>query len=180
LTSALDGGERSASRSGRFTPRERTPSTHWIGGWVGGCLDLKGRKTDRGENCMMMNFTQGLRQGCSLSPALFNIYIDDVIKRWKPTISPGIKLQGNIYLNSLLYADDLTIIQSNEDDLQRSIFYLSKLCQDYNLKISKNKTKTMAFKGKRNVRSKIVLENTTLGQVQQFNYLKPHLYKREM
>jgi hypothetical protein len=35
LTSALDGGEWSASRSGRFTPRERDPGTHWIGGWVG-------------------------------------------------------------------------------------------------------------------------------------------------
>jgi hypothetical protein len=35
-TSALDGGERSASRPGRaFTPRERTPDTHWTGGWVG-------------------------------------------------------------------------------------------------------------------------------------------------
>jgi hypothetical protein len=35
LTSALDGGEWSGSRPGRFTPRERTPGTHWIGGWVG-------------------------------------------------------------------------------------------------------------------------------------------------
>jgi hypothetical protein len=35
LTSALDGGEWSASRPGRFTTRERAPGTHWIGGWVG-------------------------------------------------------------------------------------------------------------------------------------------------
>jgi hypothetical protein len=35
LTSALDGGEWSASSPGRFTPRERGPGTHWIGGWVG-------------------------------------------------------------------------------------------------------------------------------------------------
>jgi hypothetical protein len=35
LTSALVGGEWSASRPGRFTPRERAPGTHWIGGWVG-------------------------------------------------------------------------------------------------------------------------------------------------
>jgi hypothetical protein len=35
LTSALDGGEWSASRPYRFTPRERAPGTHWIGGWVG-------------------------------------------------------------------------------------------------------------------------------------------------
>jgi len=34
LTSALDGGECSASRPGRFTPVERAPGTHWLGGWV--------------------------------------------------------------------------------------------------------------------------------------------------
>jgi hypothetical protein len=35
LTSALDGGVRSASSPSRFTPSERAPGTHWIGGWVG-------------------------------------------------------------------------------------------------------------------------------------------------
>jgi len=35
FTSALDGGEWSASRSGRFTLRERAPGTHRIWGWVG-------------------------------------------------------------------------------------------------------------------------------------------------
>jgi hypothetical protein len=34
-TSALDEGVWSASLTGRFTPRERAPDTHWIGGWVG-------------------------------------------------------------------------------------------------------------------------------------------------
>jgi hypothetical protein len=35
LTSALDGGEWSASRPGRFTARKTAPGTHWLGGWVG-------------------------------------------------------------------------------------------------------------------------------------------------
>jgi hypothetical protein len=34
LTSALAGGEWSASRFGRFTPGEKAISTHWRGGWV--------------------------------------------------------------------------------------------------------------------------------------------------
>jgi hypothetical protein len=34
LTSALDGGNWSASRPYRFTPGERAPDTHWIGGWM--------------------------------------------------------------------------------------------------------------------------------------------------
>jgi hypothetical protein len=42
LTPALDGGEWSASRTGHFTPRERAPGTHWIGGW-GGAQSRSGR-----------------------------------------------------------------------------------------------------------------------------------------
>jgi hypothetical protein len=34
LTSALAGGEWLTSRPGRFTPGERAPGAHWIGGWV--------------------------------------------------------------------------------------------------------------------------------------------------
>jgi hypothetical protein len=36
----LEGGELSASRLGRFNPRERTPGTHWIGGWVGSLVSV--------------------------------------------------------------------------------------------------------------------------------------------
>jgi hypothetical protein len=35
LTSALDEGEWSITRSDSFTPRERAPATYWIGSWVG-------------------------------------------------------------------------------------------------------------------------------------------------
>jgi hypothetical protein len=33
LTSALDGGEWSALRPGLFTPKEKAPGGHWIGGY---------------------------------------------------------------------------------------------------------------------------------------------------
>jgi hypothetical protein len=47
LTSALVGGEWSASRPGRFTPRESSPGTHQTRGWVGprtGLNDMEKRK----------------------------------------------------------------------------------------------------------------------------------------
>jgi hypothetical protein len=47
LTSALTGVEWSASGAGRFTPGERSTSTHWILGWVGpkaGLDDMEKRK----------------------------------------------------------------------------------------------------------------------------------------
>jgi hypothetical protein len=47
LTLVLDGGEWSASRPGRFTPREKTAGTHWMRGWVdprAGLHDVEKRK----------------------------------------------------------------------------------------------------------------------------------------
>jgi hypothetical protein len=44
LASALAGGDWSATRTSRFTPGERAPGTHWIGGWVsprGGLDDVE-------------------------------------------------------------------------------------------------------------------------------------------
>jgi hypothetical protein len=40
LTSAVDGGEWLVSCPGRFTPRERAPGIHCIGGWVGSRIGL--------------------------------------------------------------------------------------------------------------------------------------------
>jgi hypothetical protein len=48
LTSALVGGEWSASRPGHFTPGERAPGTHCIGGWLdprAGLVDMEKRKS---------------------------------------------------------------------------------------------------------------------------------------
>jgi hypothetical protein len=47
FTSAVDVGERSASRPGRYTLREGAPGSHWIGDWVSPRADLgavKGKK----------------------------------------------------------------------------------------------------------------------------------------
>jgi len=45
------------------------------------------------------------------------------------------------------------------------------LSKDYNLKISSDKTKIMAFKGKHLVRSKIEIDGSILEQLKQFSYV---------
>lgn len=74
-------------------------------------------------------------------------------------------------INILLYADDVVISQTKEEDLQHSLYYLNKICKEYDFKISKEKTKVMAFLGKSNIRSKIILEDQTIEQVPNFTYL---------
>ncbi|KAJ4443127.1 hypothetical protein ANN_04777 [Periplaneta americana] len=70
-----------------------------------------------------------------------------------------------------VFNDDLIIIQKNEDDLQKSLHELNEICKLYDLKISVRKTKTMAFRGKHPMRSKIILENQSIEQVSSFKYL---------
>jgi hypothetical protein len=55
--------------------------------------------------------------------------------------------------------------------LQRAIYELNKIADNYNLKISVTKTKTMAFKGKHLIRTKIVINDTILEQVSHLKYL---------
>jgi len=64
-------------------------------------------------------------------------------------------LKRNLYLNTLLFADDQVIIQDSEDKLQKSLYILNQMRKEYNLKICTDKTKIMAFKGRHLGRSKI-------------------------
>jgi hypothetical protein len=57
LTSALAGGEWSASRLGRFIPGKRAPGTHWAGGWV----DLSAIYGDESSASLPGRFTSGER-----------------------------------------------------------------------------------------------------------------------
>lgn len=113
---------------------------------------------------------QGVRQGCPLSPALFNIYIDDIINRWKNELKNNFCV-NNIEIDTLLYADDQVLIANSEDGLQRAIYKLNIVAREYNMKISEKKTKVTAFKGKYPLRSKIVINDMIIEQVMYFKYL---------
>ena len=95
-----------------------------------------------------IKINQGVRQGCSLSPTLFNIHIDDVLKNWQSKEYPGVQLDRHTYLSTFLFADDKIIIQENEDTLQLAVHRLNQICPEYNIKISLYTMKVMAFQGK--------------------------------
>jgi hypothetical protein len=62
-----------------------------------------------------------VRPGCSLSPILFNIDIDRIIKGWLQVIKQKI-LAKILILNRILLADDQAIVARTEDELQRAAY----------------------------------------------------------
>jgi len=68
----------------------------------------------------------GLRQGCILSPLLFNLYLDDLVKYIK-AFNVGIDI-GDGKICILLCADDIVLLASSETELQVLLNALSDWC----------------------------------------------------
>ena len=92
----------------------------------------------------------GVRQGCILSPLLFNLYVNDLPSAFQNTLSDPIIPPNGTKLNSLLYADDLIIISRSKIGLQNCLNTLSSFCNSWMLDINSKKTKVMVqFKNER-------------------------------
>lgn len=118
----------------------------------------------------ILEINQGVRQGCPLSPALFSIYIDEVIGQWQLALTTDFKINNKI-LNTILFADDQTIFGDSESDLQLAVHKLNEIAKKFNMTISESKSKVMAFNGKDHMRCKISINGSIIEQVNNFNYL---------
>ena len=61
---------------------------------------------------------KGVRQGCILSPCLFNFYAEYIIRNaGLEEAQAGIKIAGR-NINNLIYADDTTLMAEREEELK--------------------------------------------------------------
>ncbi len=79
-----------------------------------------------------------------MSPWLFNIYMDGVMREMKGKVGVRMYAEGRKWvLNSILFADDTVLIAENESDLQKLVSVFDSVCKRRKLKVNDNTRKVM-------------------------------------
>ena len=105
---------------------------------VSSCVRINGFYTE------WFDVTSGLRQGCSLSPLLFNIFINDLALKIK-ACGKSVKIDGDT-VGILLYADDIVLLADNEKELQDMLDILNNWCVSNNMSVNATKSNIMHFR----------------------------------
>ena len=87
---------------------------------------------------------KGVCQGCILSPCLFNLYAEDIMRNaGLDEAQTGIKIAGR-NINNLRYSDDTTLMAESEEKLKSLLMKVKEDSEKPGLKINIQKTKIMA------------------------------------
>ena len=88
---------------------------------------------------------KGVKQGDTLSTTLFNLYINDLPDIFNFAGNNAITI-GNTEISCLKYADDLIIMSTSHESLQKCITNLEQYCKTWKLEVNLKKTKIVIFK----------------------------------
>jgi len=111
----------------------------------------------------------GVRQGCNLSPDLFNMISEDIMKMALENVKGGVAVDG-LNVNNLRFSHDIDLVSESPQQLQELTTEVNKSSKRFGLRINEQKTKTMVI-GKKHEDINILLGNSTLEEVEEFVYL---------
>jgi len=124
-------------------------------------------RLNRGET-RSVQIGRGVRQGCCLSPILFNLHGECLTKEALEGFG-DFKTGGQI-IHTVKYADDLVLLAKEEKVLQDIIDNLIEIGRCYGMEMNVEKTKVMRI-SRQPLPVKIMIDQKQLENVECFKYL---------
>ena len=128
------------------------------------CVKMNNKITDT------FTINQGVKQGCILSPLLFNIYMSDLPEILDSALN---KANPNVtHPSCLIWADDIILLSESEEGLRSMLKSMEAYCDENELSLNTDKTKCMIFnKTGRLIRKQFSFNDTQLETVRSYKYL---------
>ena len=102
-----------------------------------------------GELSESFDIGMGVRQGCVMSPWLFNVFMDGCMREMKAKVgNAGAKLRMNDVdwpVVGCLFADDTVLLAESERELQRVVDEFHRVCTRRKLRVNAGKSKVIVF-----------------------------------
>lgn len=119
--------------------------------------------------------TVGVRQGCILSPSIFNLFLERIMIDALEDFDGGVKC-GGITINNLRFADNIDLVTEDKESPKDITERLDTACRRYGMEISTDKSKTMITGIVHNLTADdtkilVTVSDVLLEQVKSFNYL---------
>ena len=131
--------------------------------------DMNCRVIHAGRMSDSFNVNTGVRQGCLLSPFLFLLVIDWIMKTTTADSKNGIQWTMETQLDDLDFADDLALLSHNYTQMQDKTTQLERISAGTGLKINKKKTELMRINTTAN--TPVTVDGEPINEVESFVYL---------
>ena len=115
---------------------------------------------------------QGVKQGCILSPLLFNIFLADLPEYLSGVACNPVKLYESNHVSCIMWADDIVLLSESEEGLQSMLDSLSLYTKKNGMQINEKKTKAMIFnKSGKYIRRSFNFDNERIFTTNSYKYL---------
>ena len=114
--------------------------------------------------------TVGVRQGCILSPSLFNVFLEELVSRALENFTGSISIGGRALCN-LRFADDIDLMAGSKDELQDLTNRIVNASTCLGMEISTEKSKILITGASQDLSANILINREQLEEVDEFKYL---------